>query len=379
MNVFLVVAASFIISAAGFLYASVMPVQAQQLGAPSWVVTAIPMGLPSLVSLLLLLPIGILADNTGRRKELLLIATALTFIADIGLALSHSWIPLVLWRLLSGFPFAFMSLFAVILAFMLPEERRGMAMALGMGSAMLGMGLFQAISGYLLNVLGGYSGLYYFAAALAGLGFFLLLPLKAPVVKNPTTISAEDFKGVLSNRNILVTGIALCVYLTGWQMLYGSLPIVLTNVIETPVHLQTMFFAVATVMLGLGTFIWGPVIDRIGAKAVLLIGITMSAVATLLMALFGKTMWPYVILFWIATLGGVCGSPSSSTIATKSVRLELATLAVNTIFMAITLAGIVGGFAAGPILAATGLVGMLIVAAVLQFVGDLLLLSLPRI
>lgn len=85
----------------------------------------------------------------------------------------------------------------------------------------------------------------------------------------------------------------------------------------------------------------------------------------------------YVVLFWIATLGGVCGSPASSVIATRSVPKEMSTVAVNAMFIFVTVAGIVGGFIAGPIMAAGGLVVMLLVAAILQAFGDLLVLKVP--
>ncbi|MDI6894817.1 MAG: MFS transporter [Bacillota bacterium] len=378
MSVFLTVASGLFAAASGMLYAAVMPFHAKELGAPAWVVTSLPMGLPSILSLVLLLPIAIFADKTGKRKEILVVALVLTLLANIGLALAGSWVALTLWRLVSGIPFAFMSLFALLIAFMLPADRRGMAVGLGMGGSMLGMGIFQAMSGYLLEVVGGYRGLYYLAAALAGLAILLLLPVRAPVVKSPTGISGRDIAEVLTNRNILWTGFTLCVYLIGWQMMYGSFPIVLTGVLAVPIELQTVFFAVASVMLGFGTFIWGPVIDKIGARKALFAGLMMSTIATFVLKPLSAKMWPYVILFWVATLGGVAGAPGASTVATKSVRLEVATLAMNMTFLFVMLPGIVGGVVAGPLLSGLGVGGMLLVAAIVQLIGAVMTLRVPE-
>lgn len=379
MNVFLVVAAAFLITGAGMIYAPVMPTHAQQLGAPAWVLTSIPMGLPAIMSLVLLLPIGIYADNTGKRKEILIFAAVLTLLANVGLAYVNSWTALTLLRLLSGIPFAFLSLYGVLVAFMLPEEKRGTAMALGLGGAMLGMGFFQAMSGSLIGALGGFRGLYLFAAALAGAGTLCLLPVKAPVIKNPSAMSGQGIAEVISNKYILWTGLALCIYLVGWQMMYGSFPVVMGNVLKVPMNQQSLFFAVASLMLGFGTFIWGPIIDKIGAKGALLVGLLMSTVATLAIIPLSSKMWPYVILFWIATLGGVAGNPGGSTIATRSVKREQATLAMNTLFVFVTLPGVIGGAVAGPLLKSSGLNGMLIAAMILELLGAILVIKIPRL
>lgn len=379
MNVFLVVAAAFLITGAGMIYAPVMPFHAQQLGAPAWVLTSVPMGLPSIMSLVLLLPIGIYSDKTGKRKEVLILAAILTLLANIGLAYAKSWVGLTLLRLLSGIPFAFLSLYGVLVSFMLPEEKRGMAMGLGLGGAMLGMGFFQALSGSLLQALGGFSGLYLFSAALAGVGILCLLPVKAPAVKNPGATSLQGIGEVVTNKYILWTGFALCIYLIGWQMMYGSFPVVMGNVIKVPVNVQSLFFAIASLMLGFGTFFWGPVIDKVGAKGALLIGLLISAVATLGIIPLSSKMWPYVILFWIATLGGVAGNPGGSTIATRAVKIEQATMAMNTLFIFVTLPGVIGGAVSGPLLNSSGLNGMLIAATVLEFLGALLVLMIPKL
>lgn len=378
MSVLLVVLSGFFLFGGSMMYASIMPVQVAELGAPAWVPTAIPMALPSIVAIILLLPIAVYADSTGKRREILLTVSILICLANIGLAqFTESWVAVTILRIITGIPNAILPMLAVILTFILPEEKRGAAMGLGMGGAMLGMGVFQALSGSLFGWLGSYSNLYYFAALLSAIAFLLLLPVKVPAVKSPTTLSGKDIAGVMKNRNIFITGTALFFYLIGWNIMFGSFPVVSTDVLNTPIQLQTALFAVASVMLGFGTFIWGPVVDKIGGKKTLLTGITLSALASFAIIPLSIQLWPYVILFWIATLGGVCGSPASSVIATRSVPKEMSTVAVNAMFIFVTLAGIVGGFIAGPIMAAGGLVVMLLVAAILQAFGDLLALKVP--
>jgi len=378
-GIFLVVLSAFVGMAGGMLYAPTIPFQAEKLGAPKWIVTSLPMGFPSIVSFILLIPIGIIADKSGRRKIILLVAMGLTVIADLGLAFSHSWSALAIWRIISGLPFTFMTLYGVIISFLLPEEKRGSAMALGIGGAMLGMGSFQAISGYLVKVLGGYAGLYYLGAILAGLSFLFLLPVKVPVVKSSTGISGKDIGGVLRNKKIIYTGITLLIYLVGWQMMYGAFPVILVNILKTPVELQTVFFAIASTMLGFGTFIWGPVIDKLGARKSLFFAFLLSAVATIVMILLLKNMWGFVLLFWLATIGGVCGAPGTSVVAMKSVKPELATIAVNMMFMFVSLPAIIGGIIAGPIMAGIGLGGFVLVSAILELIASGMTFGMPKV
>ena len=144
-------------------------------------------------------------------KNIILIAMAVTVVANLGLALSNSWVALSIWRIFSGLPFAFMSVYVVLVSFMFSEKRRGSAVALAAGSAMLGMGGSQALSGYLVKVLGGNIGLYYLAAGLAVLAILFLLPAKIPVVKSPTGISGKDIRQVIGHKAILYTGITLMI------------------------------------------------------------------------------------------------------------------------------------------------------------------------
>ncbi len=374
----LIVATAFVATAAGTIYAPTIPLHAQGLGAPEWIVTSLPMGLPSIVSFVLLLPIGIVADRTAKRKEILLGAIALTGIANLGLASSHSWVLLAMWRVPSGLPFALMALFAVVTSFLFPEDRRGSAMALATGGALLGMGLSQALSGSLLRILGSHRGLYLFAAGLGGLAFVLLLPVRIPRLTSANGISGSDIGQVLSNGIILYTGSLLLIYLVGWQMLYGSFATVLVNILGAPLELQTVLFAVASALLGVGTFIWGPVIDRLGARRTLLIGLLGSAMATFALLPFLTSLWVYVILFWITTVGGVCGNPGSAVIATRAVRPELSTIAINMVFLFVTLSAVIGGFAAGPLMAGMGFGVMVLVSGTLQLIGAGMTLGMER-
>ena len=160
-------------------------------------------------------------------------------------------------------------------------------------------------------------------------------------------------------------------------MIYGSFPVVVTNTLGASVQLESALFAVAAIMLGFGTFVWGPIIDKIGGRNSLLLGISLSFISIFAMIFASHVLWPYVILFWIVTLGGVCGAPASTTIATQSVRPEFATIAANFMFVFVCLPGILGGFAAGPVITAIGLIGMLIAAAACAIIGDLLMLKIP--
>lgn len=90
MSVLLVVLSGFFLFGSSMMYASIMPVQVAELGAPAWVPTAIPMALPSIVAIILLLPVAVYADSTGKRREILLTVSILICLANKGWLSSQS-------------------------------------------------------------------------------------------------------------------------------------------------------------------------------------------------------------------------------------------------------------------------------------------------
>jgi len=371
-------ALSALLAGAGFgIYAPTIVVHALELGAPEAIATAMVMALPSILMLIVLLPVAIVADKTGRRKEIVSIGLLLGVIFNALLATARSWVELAAYRTISGIVFALTSLYMAMAIFVTPERLRGTALGVLGGSMMLGMGVSQLFAGAMLAAVG-YSGLYLVAAVLSLLALLLLLPVKVPRVQLPA-MKASDIATVFKARGVYWTATAICVYLIGWNLMYPSLPLVLSAIYRAPPEIYSLAMGVASLMLGLGTYIWGPVIDKLGGRRTLIMAIIASAITTYVMLPALGSMWAYAILFWLVTFFGVVGAPGTSYVASKSVKPELVSIAVAAMFIAISVAGIVGGFAAGALIASLGLATTILLAATIELIGGLMMFGLPKV
>ncbi|MHA1709322.1 MAG: MFS transporter [Candidatus Baldrarchaeia archaeon] len=370
---------SSFIGGAGFgIYAPLIPLHALELGAPPAIATATVMALPSILAVIVLLPASIYADKSGRRKELLIVALALATICNLLLGFARGWVELAIYRTISGLVFAFLSLYMAIGVLIAPPEKRGTVLAVLAGSGMLGMGVSQLFAGSLYSILGGYQPIYLLAAGLSLISLLLLLPVEAPPVKLPA-MSLTDAGKVLRTRGVYWVAVSLFIYLCGWNLMYPSLSIILTEIYEAPVWIASIAFAVASIMLGAGTYIWGPIIDKIGGRKSLISAILASAIFTFVMIPTLGFMWAFIILFWIVTVFGVVGAPGSTYVATKSVKQEYASIATAVQFVFLSLASVIGGFAAGALLASLGLSYTLLIAAVIELVGGIMMFGVPEV
>ncbi|MEM1542769.1 MAG: MFS transporter [Ignisphaera sp.] len=372
-------ALSALLAGAGFgIYAPLLVVHALEWGAPEAWATAMVMALPSILAVFLLLPIGITADRTGRRKEIIAVGLVLGIVFNALLGVARSWIELAIYRTISGIVFSFTSLYMALGALTAPEKIRGTVLGILGGSMMLGMGVSQIFAGALATALGGYQPIYFLAAGLTTIALLLLLPVKAPRVQLPA-MKGSDIATALKMRGVYWTCIAICIYLIGWNLMYPSLSLVLNVIYKAPPEIASIGMGVASIMLGIGTYVWGPVIDRLGGKKTLIIAIIASAIITFVMYPALGSMWAYIILFWLVTLFGVVGAPGTSYVASRSVKPELVSVAITTIFISISIASIIGGFLSGTLLASIGLEGTILVAATIELIGGLLMFGLPKI
>jgi len=374
----LVTLAAFFSGVAFGVYMPIIPLHAASLGAPEWVVTAVVMALPSILALVVMMPAAIYADKTGRRKEILLLALALAFVFNILLGFARTWQELAVYRTISGVVFGLMSVFMAIGALISPPERRGTILAILGGSSMLGMGVSSLFAASLAAALGGYQGVYFFAAIMALIAIVFLALVKVPRVQLPA-MRLSDVGATLKIRGVCWTGISIFTYLCGWNLMYPSLSIVVTSIYKAPPEIASIAMGVATIMLGAGTYIWGPVIDKWGGRRTLIFAILASAITTFIMYPAIGSLWAYVVLFWIVTLFGVVGAPGTSYVASRSVRPEVVTIAITGVWIFVMLASIVGGFLAGPLIASIGLANTILVAAVIELIGGIMMFGLPKV
>jgi MFS family permease len=369
-------ALSAVLSGAGFgIYGPAIAVHAAELGAPTAIATAMIMAFPSIISVIILLPAGIYADKTGKRKEVVMIGLILGTVFNILLGLARSWVELVIYRTIGGIVFAFGSLFMAMGALIAPERIRGTILGVLAGSMMLGMGASQVIAGLIPGLTP--QTLYFTGATLTFLSLLLLLPVKVPRVQLPA-MKMSDIATALKARGVYWTAIAICIYLIGWNFMYPSLSIVLQYIYSAPAWIQFIGMGVASIMLGVGTYIWGPIVDKWGGRRTLIFAILASAIVTFIMYPALGSMWAYTVLFWVVTFFGVVGMPGTSYVASRSVRPELVSVAITTMFIAISIASIVGGFVGGVVLG-LGLDKLILIAATIELIGGILMFGLPKV
>ena len=104
-----------------------------------------------------------------------------------------------------------------------------------------------------------------------------------------------------------------------------------------------------------------------------------SAIVTYIMYPALGIMWGYIILFWLVTFFGVVGMPGTSYVASRSVRPEIVSVAITTIFIAISIASIIGGFTAGALIASQGLATTILIAATIELIGGIMMFGLPKV
>ncbi|RLE57923.1 MAG: hypothetical protein DRJ40_01585 [Thermoprotei archaeon] len=379
LSVILLVLSSFLAGVGFGIYAPLIPIQATELGAPEAIATATVLALPSILAVLVMLPMGILADKTGRRKEIVMIGLLLGAVFNALLGIATSWVELAIYRAFTGITFALISIFLSIAVLIAPERLRGTVIAIMGGTMMLGMGISQMFAGAVFTALGrSYRALYFLAAAVALAAAIILLPVKVPRVQLPA-MKGSDILEALKARGVYWAGMAILVYLVGWNLMYPSLPIVLTYIYKAPPEISSLALGVASLMLGLGTYIWGPIIDKLGGRRTLILAILASAITTFVMYPALGNMWAYIVLFWIVTFFGVVGAPGTSYVASRSVKPELISIALSTIWIFTSLAGIIGGFVAGASIASLGLATTILIAAAIELVGGILMFGLPKV
>ena len=370
--------ASAFLAGVGFgIYMPFIPIQALNMGAPPWIATALVFAFPYIMALIVEIPVGIYADRSGRRVEIILIGLVISAIATALMAFATNWIELTIYRTITGLAFAFGALYLAVTGLVTPPERRGLWLGLMAGTMLLGMGVSEIPSGIILSMIG-YKGMYLLATAFLIISLLLLIPVKAPRVKIPT-ISTADFGKVFRVKGVYWVAISIMVYLLGWQILYPSFSVVLSEVFKAPAALTGAIFSVATILLGVGSYIWGPVVDRLGGRMTLFMAIVISAILTFIILAGLTNMWFYSVLFWLVTLFGVVGMPGTTYVAQRSVSPEYYSIATTIIWLFIVIPGIISGFLAGAILTSLGLRLTVIVTGIIELIGGLMMLGLPKV
>ena len=373
--IFLCISALFS-QACVYVYYGYLTLDGLKLGAPTSIATLLPMA-ASIPPIFLLIVFGIFADRSGRRKQLVLVGLAFAAIFNVLMALSSGWIELLIFRIIgAGIYATVMWLYAVLFIFQLPPERRGLGIGLFVGVSTFGTFIFQLFSGSWAAAYG-YAFLYYVGAVLSALALIFLIPVRVPIVKSGAGTSGKEIMRAITNRGVYYPGIVWAVSMFGYSALVGVLPIILIT-LGGSIALIGVLFAINTLFCATGSFVGGPIIDKLGPKTILVVAGIIAGAIVLAIPSFGSYIGVAAVV-WAVSFVFFVTYPAPAHNSTACCPPELAGTAVNTVTTLFSIGAVLGGYLAGTMLSTYGWHSAIYIMGIIMVASGVIALGLPRI
>jgi predicted MFS family arabinose efflux permease len=301
---------------------------------------------------LLAIPLGPLSDRLGRRFSMVL-GMSIFLAAVVASGLAPSYPLLVGARVVNGIGAAIAgpAVFAYAADLSSPEVR-GRAMATVVVafpiSTILGLPLGGLITGAF-----GWRAVFAFIGLIAATTLLLLIRLPADAPKAATARYRDGLRALAGSRPTLSAVVVTLVWFTGSFGLFVYLGTFFTESFGfTPFEVGLTLTIIGFVAL-LSTRVAARLIDRLGAKRVVMVGLTCFAVAAFMLPL-SRVYLPWALLTMALWVFGVwMGIPAQQAIVSETLPAWRGTaLAANT--SALYMGGAVGPVITGAILAAGG-------------------------
>jgi predicted MFS family arabinose efflux permease len=293
--------AGFIVMADNWVVSPILPAIAQNINIDiakaGLLITAymIPFGFFQIV-------FGPLADRFGK-KQVITFALAMFTVATGLCALGSGLTNLMVFRALTGiFAASVMPISLALIGDIFPVKERQAAIGTFMGISFLGQGLSMAIGGtiaYFLN----WRGVFAVYAVIAIVPTILLFKnyKSLPSEKHPDSKIFAPYIKLLGNSRSLFTYI---IVLLEGLFIVGSFSFAGAYISKTYgfnyfyIGLIMTAFGIMTVI---GGRLSGKIVQKIGARKVLSIGLALAALADIVIYLFGNTLW--LLIIGVALLG----------------------------------------------------------------------------
>lgn len=371
----------FFVSFSG-IYIPLLSSYVEELNGPPYIATASILAIPQLSGALVMLPLCIYADRSGKRLEILIIAMLMGVIAHLVISIK-SLTMLILSRALIGvLLFASMPIVTSIYAIITPSKRLGTVLALASGTIAFASGIPQIVSGTLYTLTGGYIILFYIAIASNIIALLIAMPVYIKIWNlahiKTNIIRFSDLGRIFRIRTIIWLTIGHTIYSIGWNLIFPASLYVMDNVFSIAKEAITAIFGIASITLGLGQYMWGPAIDKWGGKRVIIIGFISSSIITLLIISLTNSSQLYAFLLVLFAIFSSAGPPSVNYITSRSIRPELVSIALSIPWIFAYIASI-GSFIAGVLIPSLGLFTTTLTSAILQIIGTTILLKIPEI
>jgi len=217
-------AATFFFWTSLYLYAPILPVYAQSLGA-SLTLVGVVIASYALPQMLLRIPLGVWFDTLGRRKPLVAVGIVMALAGALGLGLSPNTWFLCLSRATAGIGAATWVIFTVYFTSYYPRESTGRA--IGVINFVCGMAHVVSTScGGVIAEVWGFGHAFFGAALLAVVSLLALSFAREPVTRPDETASRHNFIRVATQPVLLtVSFLGILSHFAGFAGTFGFIPV----------------------------------------------------------------------------------------------------------------------------------------------------------
>jgi len=248
-------------------------------------------------------PLGIVADWVGRRKPFVLAGFVLAGLGALLMGMGRDINDLIVGRALTGFAASVWVLLVVAVNSQFPPEDAVRATAMLSGVNSVARMFATGITGT-LNEWGGYALAFFLAAVAAGLAVLVMLLVREPP-RPPKQPSLRSLGYLITRRDVLVPSLLCAVSQYAiWTATFSFSPILAKNLGASGVALS-MLTSMNIALVMLGSFTTSAVVERLGARRLVVFSFVGIALAMGLLAFAHSLVWVFAAQFFFGVASGV--------------------------------------------------------------------------
>lgn len=284
---------------------SILAVYAVSLGATASL-AGLAVGIYGIGQMFFRIPIGVVSDVVGRRREIIIFSLLVLAASDIGMALAGSPWHLVLFRLTTSIGASGYLVYAVLLAQQFMPERKGTAMGILAGVTSAGTLIGTWVGGQLAQV-GGFKVPFVWGAVFAIIGIFFIMFVREKRIVSGSTLTARRFITIAFMPTVLIVSWTCVIGLLGqFGVTYTLLPLYASKILGFN---KGMLGNLMTINLATNTIVAltsGIIADRIGRKVPTVVGLILLAATISLFPLAPSTGYLYLLSACVGASWGIC-------------------------------------------------------------------------
>ena len=289
-----------------YSYMAILAVFAKSLGATPTLI-GLAVGIYGIGQMIFRIPVGVTADLLGRRKIVIAAGLGILMLSDIGMGLSNDAWMIVLFRLTTSLGASTYLVYAVLLAQQFTPERRSTAMGTLTSVSNAGILVGLWIGGQLAQSSGGYRIPFFWGAAFAVAGAFLILMVAENRSQKSTSINLRRLVEIGFMPSILAVSAAFIVGVMAWYgAQYTLLPLYAQKTAGFSKAALGNLAMISSAASTLSAFAAGYMADRIGRRIPALAGLLILFVTMVLIPSMTDGTMIYAMSACIGLGWGIC-------------------------------------------------------------------------